>query len=94
MVGKHWRIDGSDGTDEIFSCTVSIALSDGEIKSLLKCLASKHLTCDEIIDASLRRNMKGYRSDLEVKAIGGKRHGWMTGGSPNYVASVRENGIA
>lgn len=94
MAGKHWRIDGFDGTQKIFSCVVSIALGDAEIKSLLKRLASKHLACDEIVGASLRRNMKGYRANLEVKAIGEKRHGWMTDGNPHYVASVRESSIA
>ncbi len=93
MVCKHWHIDGFGGTDKIFSCVVSVTLGDAEIKSLLMRLASKHLACDEIVGASLRRNIKGYRADLEVKVIGGNRHGWMTGGNPHYVASVSEPSI-
>jgi hypothetical protein len=42
------------------------SLSEGEMTSLLQRLAAQHLTSDEIVNASLRRNAKSYAPLLEA----------------------------
>ena len=88
-MGKQWRIEGVDGTTEIFSRSVP-NVEEAEMRTILQRLACRHLTEDEIVSASLRRNMKDYRDDLVIRRMGGKCFGLMTTGTPCYIASLQE----
>jgi hypothetical protein len=80
-------ITGYSSNNTRFERVVPGGLSDGEIKQMLARLACLHLTEDEIISASLRKNMRGRRTDLEVQNAGGnKSHGFMIGDSDHYTA--------
>jgi hypothetical protein len=63
---RFWRIEGYDGTRLFFRKILAFgSLSEPEMITLLKRLASRHLTDDEIIAASIRSNARGYAPHLE-----------------------------
>lgn len=82
----YWRIEGFDGTTKFCDHALQGNLSDGEVQSILRHLAARHLEVDEIIFASLRKRMRGRRSDFDLIPINGNRCGWMTAGNPYYIA--------
>ena len=92
MGRRQWKITGFDSLSKIFECSFPVAyLSASEIVVLLQRLASTHLTKDEIILSSFRKNTIGYRPDLEIAPnLGGKRYGVNTSGNPYYIARVEE----
>jgi hypothetical protein len=89
---KVWKIVGYDGTKKFFERVLPLgSLSEGEMTSLLQRLAAQHLTSDEIVNASLRRNAKSYAPLLEPQQEARpppSRFSITVGLSPNYVASV------
>jgi hypothetical protein len=90
-----WKIEGYDGAQGIFEAEVA-ALSDGEMVGLLQRLASRHLTCAEVVAASLRRDSLGYAALLEPQkdlSTSG-RHAISVGPGHHYVARVVEQGDA
>ncbi|MEQ1648824.1 MAG: hypothetical protein ABL898_09590 [Hyphomicrobiaceae bacterium] len=67
MADTVWKVVGYDSTTQIFSRTISSGLlSVPEMKTLLQRLASTHLSADEILQASLRKNAKCYAAHLEI----------------------------
>lgn len=75
----EWTIRGYDGTDLLVEERVSSRdLGPGGIHELLRRLACRHLTADEIIAAST-----GKIPHVDLSPTKG---GWMTGGNPYYVA--------
>jgi hypothetical protein len=83
-----WLIQGYDGKEQTFTARLSIAMSTTEITQLLRCLASQHLTSEEIVASSLRKRSKAYRALLEVREGDGKRTTLTAGKNPYYTASV------
>lgn len=91
MARRVWLIRGYDGANEVFSRSAPAALSEAEIRSLLQRLATRHLSENEVISASLRKNFNGYAPHLVVSTIGGKQYGLMTTGSgQHYTATIEE----
>ena len=88
-----WKIRGYDDLEPIFERTIAGgSLSEQEMTTLLQRLASRHLSDDEVVSASLRRNASGYLPHLEVLRNHQGSPGLMaTGGSYSYTASI-ENG--
>lgn len=62
------RIIGQDGLSAPFfqMDIAASALGVGGLQTLLERLASRHLSDDEIVAASLRRNMPGYATHLVI----------------------------
>jgi hypothetical protein len=88
-VKKVWRIEGFDSTERIYERTLDIRISDKQMIGLLQRLVCRHLSEDEIVGSSLRRNQTGYLAHLETRtdfALG--RHYIMAGDNPHYVASI------
>jgi hypothetical protein len=88
---KVWEIEGWDSTTLIFSRTIPFGmLSEAGMIALLQRLLARHLTPGEIIDASLRRNAKGY-----LPLLKGRKHATLeqftvwVGQNPYYTAIVR-----
>ncbi len=92
MPKQIWKIRGCDGGKRIFERTIPYGcLSDREVTELLKRLASRHLSDDEVVDASLRKNAKGHISHLEVRPNRGGTPGLMTTGSGHHYIAVVED---
>ena len=51
---------------------------------LLQRLASRHLTDDEVVSASLRKNADAYATHLEVQRNYGEKYPFMTTGGGHY----------
>ena len=60
-----WLIRGWDSTEMIYERTVSGQLSVGEVETMLQRLCCRHLTEDEVIDCSLRRNDRARKTFLD-----------------------------
>ncbi|MDX0467454.1 MULTISPECIES: hypothetical protein [Sinorhizobium] len=88
---KTWLIQAYDGLNLLFSFEVSVALSEGEIGSLLQRLASRDLTPHEVLHASTRKRMKGYNGLLEVRKEQRDRIILSVGENPHYIASLHND---
>ena len=62
-----WEIKEYDGTNLLGSYSVPGNLSRGEIGRILCQLASRHLSPGEVINANLRKRMRGKTSLLEIR---------------------------
>jgi hypothetical protein len=91
LAKRTWRIVGYDSAREIFARDAPGNLSEPEMRTILQRLACRHLSDDEVVLSSLRRN-KGKRpmDHLDLARTDGIRGGWMTGGNPYYVATLRD----
>jgi hypothetical protein len=85
-----WRIEAYDKDRCIFEKVISVsAFSKLTMRRLLQRLAASRLTEDQIIEASLRRNARGYAAHLEVRPLSAAARYTITCGSnPRFVASV------
>ncbi len=92
MPQQVWNIRGYDGDERKFERTiVAGALSEPEMVALLQRLVSRHLSDDEVVSASLRKNAKGYVPHLEVRPINRGAPGLMTtGGGHHYTATIKD----
>ena len=81
MSEKMWKIKGFDGEKQIFQQTIS--LSEPDVFTLLRCLASCHLNEDEVISAFL-----GNNAHLEVRPNNGGTAGFSTTGGWHYTAMI------
>ena len=92
MPQKQWKFEGYDGQNLTFEKTLPFEnISEGEVKEALRCLISRHLNENEILSCFLPIHDKWHAPHLEIRPTGGKRYGFMTGGSPHYVASIEES---
>lgn len=65
---KHWKIQGVEGLKVFYEATIPFRhMTENQIEVMLQRLASRHLTPDEIIACSTRRNSEGHRDLLVVK---------------------------
>jgi hypothetical protein len=91
MARGCWKITGYDKLTRLFERRVSSALCEREIKQMLSRLAARELTDDEIVSASLRKGMKGRRTDLDVVKSATPGEGFWTTGSPRHYTARCEN---
>ncbi len=59
---------------------------------LLQRLASRHLTDNEVVSASLRKNADAYANHLEVQRNYGGKYALMTTGRVHYYSVIVEDG--
>lgn len=92
MSNRSWKICGYDGAREVFQRAVPEgALSESEVIILLQRLASRHLTDDDVVSSSLRKNADDYAVHLEVQRSRGGKYVLMTTGSGHhYIATIEE----
>ena len=89
---RSWKIRGYDGNRQVFERAIPLgSLSDAQVTMLLQRLASRHLTDEEVVSASLRRNAVGYAPHLEVQKNPGGKYAIMTTGSGHHYAAVVED---
>ena len=80
-----WCIQGFDGVEEIYKCEIPHHYFSGnQVKEVLKRLASRYLTEDEIISSSLNRHAKSKPQFLSIQGEGGKL---MCGSNPYFTAT-------
>lgn len=75
MMNGYWRIERMDCDEVTFERFVPGNLSEKEVITIVQRLACKHLSEDEIIEASMRRPS---RTALLETLRGGKPHGKRT----------------
>ncbi|MBR1158112.1 hypothetical protein [Bradyrhizobium elkanii] len=89
---RYWVIRGYDGSEQTFERTIQEGLlSEVEMKVVLQRLACRHLSDDEVVSASLRKNAAGFRADLEIKQSHGGRFTLMTTGSGSHYTAPWKN---
>lgn len=89
MNGKHfWRIEGFDGTELVFETSVPLHhLSQKQVEEVLRRLTCRHLSENEIVEASLNRRAKrtmllDIRRDAQTPLV------MSCGENPHYVARL------
>lgn len=88
-VERLWLIQGFDGLTRFFRAEVPVGLlTEDAAGTLLQRLASRHLTPNEVLAASLRRRTKGYSPLLEVVREPRERVILSVGSSPHFVATI------
>ncbi|MGE8063768.1 hypothetical protein [Pseudomonas sp. NPDC089569] len=93
MAKRVWIIEGWKGTELTWSKEIPhSALTESQVKDVLKCLVAKHgLTDGELVSAFVRKNSKLYGPHLEVQESGNSKPWWMScGGNPYFTARVGE----
>ncbi len=92
MAQKVWKIRGYAGLELIFEQSIAAgSLSEQEITALLQRLASRHLSDNEVVSASLRKNARGYAPHLEVLPNTRGTPGLMTTSTDyNYTATIED----
>jgi hypothetical protein len=92
VAGKVWVITGFESSASVYDHRLPIdSLSESEVLTLLQRLASRHLTPEEIISASLRKGAPGYSSLLEPVPDHGGRYAVSVGNICRYTASVDDD---
>ena len=92
MPQQVWKIRGYDGGEPIFERIIAVgAISEKDMTTLLQRLASRHLTDDEVVSASLRKNADGYAPHLEILSNKGGAPGLMTTGSGHHYTAIVED---
>jgi len=82
-----WHIEGFDGDTVIFVSDMPGNMSQQEIETTLQRLAASHLSADEIVRASLRKNAGDYSALLERV---GKDAPICFGENPFYTATFKD----
>ena len=82
-----WHIEGWDSTKLIFERDVPGNMYEPEIERILQRLVARHLTPDEIVDASLRKNARNWSPLLERIGRGTPIH---FGQNPYYIATWKD----
>ena len=82
-----WLIQGHDGTELIFERRLAGNMSKAKIEKILQRLVCRHLSEDEVIDASLRKNHSGRTSALVGIGSGSTMH---YGDNPHYTAKCED----
>ncbi len=67
MKRRFWQISGYDGLAKIYERRLPWgSLSEAEVTEMLRRLQCRHLSDDEIIDSSLRKNAPGKAHHLNI----------------------------
>jgi hypothetical protein len=86
-MARIWHIEGYDGGALTFECSMPGNMSNREIEIVLQRLAARHLSENEVVSASLRRNAKN-RSPLLDRI--GNGFPIMYGENPYYIATPKD----
>ena len=88
MAEQPWKITGYDGPHTKYSGQMPGLLTEDEIARVLQLLAARHLTHQEVVAASLPKNIIGYEPLLEchINRIAPKGTMVTVGINPHYVA--------
>ena len=65
-------------------------IGEHQTQALLQRLVCHHLTQEEIVAASLRRDAKLYVPRLELSRLHSQKYGWQTAGNPYYIVFSEE----
>lgn len=84
MARARWKIVEYDGAETVSETTVSGQLSDREVETLLQRLVCRHLSFEEVVGSSLRKNAKGHRTHLDVRPA--SKSALMCGDGYHYTA--------
>ena len=89
-----WVITGYDGGERIFEHAVAdLEIPETEIAAILQRLASRHLSCDEVLLASLPHGRAHAAGSLDItREATGQGRQLSTTGNPYYVAQSDEGG--
>ena len=91
MAKRIWKITGYLGDKSIYERVVRRgALSQKAMVTLLQRLASRHLSEDEVVSSSLKKDDRDYCSALEIRRNYGGRDALMTTGSGHYYTALVE----
>ena len=91
MAKLIWKITGYLGDKSIYERVVRKgALSQKAMVALLQRLASRHLSEDEVVSSSLKKDDRDYCSALEIRSNYGGRDALMTTGSGHYYTALVE----
>jgi hypothetical protein len=93
MSKRQWEIVGYDSATEVFRTALPEgSLSTTEMRTLLQRLASRHLSENEVVMASLRKNASEYAPFLEIQQAHGTSVFTLTttGSGHHYIASIRD----
>ncbi len=91
MAKLIWKITGYLGDKSIYERVVRRgALSQKAMVTLLQRLASRHLSEDEVVSSSLKKDDRDYCSALEIRRNYGGRDALMTTGSGHYYTALVE----
>ena len=91
MAKLIWKITGYLGDKSIYERVVRRgALSQKAMVTLLQRLASRHLSEDEVVSSSLKKDDRDYCSALEIRRNCSGRDALMTTGSGHYYAALVE----
>ncbi len=83
---RKYKIMGFDSTTLIYERTLPLHfLSEHQMEQLLIRLAARHLSPDEIVQASFKKNIKGRRNDFDFRLTASDRYGVATIGNPYYM---------
>jgi hypothetical protein len=96
LLGNLWQTTGYLGDKSIYERAIRKgALSEKAMIALLQRLASRHLSEDEIVSSSLKKDDHGYCSALEIHRSRGGRDALMTTtGSGHYYTALVEKAEA
>lgn len=82
---KRWKIIGWDEAEITFEAMMPGNMTSSEITAVLQRMACRHLTNQEVIAGSLRKNYRGYVPLLERIGSGTPIH---VGTNPYYTAHL------
>ena len=85
-MAKVWHIEGRSGSTVIFERDLPGNMSEREIEATLQRLVARHLSADEVVSASLRKNARDYSRLLERV---GRGTPICYGENPHYIADSR-----
>ena len=87
--GKVWKITGFESSVSVCDHKLPVdSLLEAEVLTLLQRLASRHLTPEEVVAASLRTGTPGYSNLLEPVPAHGGKYAISVGNLCRYTASV------
>ncbi|WP_417837036.1 hypothetical protein [Thalassospira tepidiphila] len=87
-VRKYLKITGYEGAEVIYKREVLAGtITDKKLEELLRCLVSKYLEEDEVIESLLKKNSKGRRDLLDITR-NGTRFMLSCGENPHFVAEI------
>ena len=91
-MAKSLKICGHKGLQLVFEKKIPLgSLSESEVETMLQRLQARHLTDCEVVGASLRKGVAGYRHDLEIHRDRRGSFALMTTGTAfHYTATVEE----
>ena len=87
-VRKYLKITGYEGAEVIYDREILAGtISEKKLEELLRCLTSKYLEEDEVLESLLKKNSRGRRNLLDIRT-NGNRFMLSCGENPHFVAKI------